>query len=206
MPRVLLTAFEPYDCWTENSSWSTLVDLTSWLDVRSTVVTRRYPVDLVAASDRLRKDLLDQYDFAIHLGQSPGAAVVKLETTGLNLRTDGQDLLASAPTAYRSPLPLADLSLRLREQGIPVEVSHHAGTYLCNAVLYLSQHFSAQLQLPTRSMFIHLPLTPAQVARSGEAWASCSTSLMAQAIELAIRWVESLPEAVSLGNQQPTLV
>lgn len=206
MARVLLTAFEPYDCWTENSSWSTLVDLTRWLEARSTVVTRRYPVDWVAASDRLRKDLLDHYDFAIHLGQSPGAAVIQLETTGLNLRSDGQELLPGAAVAYRSPLPLSQLSLRLREQGIPAEVSHHAGTYLCNAMLYLSQHFSAQLKLPTRSMFVHLPLSPAQVAQAGQSCPSCSVPLMAQAIEQMIRWVESLPSVAPAGDQQQSLV
>lgn len=192
MPRILITAFEPYDRWPDNSSWMTLVDLTSWLDTPSTVITRRYPVDLQSASDRLRKDLLDHYDFAIHLGQSPGSPLIKLESTGLNLRTDGNRLIEGAPAAYQSPLPLAGLCKTLREDGIPAEVSHHAGTYLCNAVLYLSQHFTAQLHLNTRSMFIHLPLAPAQVARTGEPLPSCSIKMMAQAVEKSIRWVESL--------------
>jgi pyroglutamyl-peptidase len=192
MPRILLTAFEPYDRWPDNSSWMTLVNLTSWLDTSSTVITRRYPVDLQAASDRLRKDLLDHYDFAIHLGQSPGSPLIKLESTGLNLRTDGNHLIEAAPAAYHSPLPLSGLCKKLREDGIPAEVSHYAGTYLCNAVLYLSQHFAAQLHLDTRSMFIHLPLCPAQVARVGESWPSCSIAMMAQAVEKSVRWVESL--------------
>jgi len=191
MPRILLTAFEPYDRWPDNSSWMTLVDLTSWLETASTVVTRRYPVDLQAASDRLRKDLLDRYDFAIHLGQSPGAPVVKLESTALNLRTDGNPLIEGAPAAYRSPLPICQLRSQMLAAEIPAEVSHHAGTYLCNAVLYLSQHFAAQLNLATQSMFIHLPLTPSQVARTGESWASCDVRLMAKAVNAAIRWVES---------------
>ncbi len=192
MPRIILTAFEPYDRWTDNSSWMTLVDLTSWLDTSSTVVTRRYPVDLQATSDRLRKDLLDHYDFAIHLGQSPGSPLIKLESTGLNLRTDGNRLIEEAPAAYQTPLPLVGLCAGLREDGIPAEVSHHAGTYLCNAVLYLSQHFTAQLHLNTRSMFIHLPLCPPQVARTGEPLPSCSIKMMAQAVEKSIRWAESL--------------
>lgn len=170
----------------------TLVDLTSWLDTSSTVVTRRYPVDLQAASDRLRKDLLDHYDFALHLGQSPGSPLIKLESTGLNLRTDGNPLIEGAPAAYHTPLPLGGLCTKLRDDGIPAEVSHHAGTYLCNAVLYLSQHFAAQLHLNTRSMFIHLPLCPAQVARTGEPLPSCSIKIMAQAVEKSIRWAESL--------------
>jgi len=200
MARVLLTAFEPYDRWTENSSWLTLVDLTSWLETTSTVITRRYPVELQPAGDRLRKDLLDRYDFAIHLGQSPGAPVVKLESTGLNLRTDGQPLIEGAPAAYRSPLDLSELQIRLNQDGIPTEVSHHAGTYLCNAVLYMSQHFSAQLGLPTRSMFIHLPLTPQQVAKDGQTLPSCGVRMMAQAVGTAIRWAESQTPAYTVDT------
>ncbi len=192
MVKILLTAFEPYDRWPENSSWMTLVDLTSWLETSSTVITRRYPVDLKAASDRLRKDLLDRYDYAIHLGQNPGAPVVKLESTGLNLRTDGQPLIAGAPAAYQTSLPLKQLDDGLIDEGIPCEVSHHAGTYLCNAVLYLSQHFCNQLSLQTRSMFIHLPLTPVQVARARGGLPSCDPRMMARAIATTIRWVESL--------------
>ncbi len=193
MPRILLTAFEPYDQWPENSSWLTLIDLTSWLDSSSTVVTRRYPVDLQPASDRLRKDLLDRYDFAIHLGQVPGGPVIKLESTGLNLRTDGESLVPGAPAAYRSALPLAAMRDELLAAGIPAEVSHHAGTYLCNAVFYLSQHFSAQLHLPTVSMFIHLPLTPPQVARAAKSLPSCDVRMMSRAVAAVIKRLESTP-------------
>lgn len=192
MAKILLTAFEPYDRWPDNSSWLTLVELTSWLETASTVVTRRYPVDLQLASGRLRKDLLEKFDFAIHLGQHPGASLVELETTGLNLRTDGSPLVDAGPAAYRTPLPLDSLRDYLLAQEIPVNVSHHAGTYLCNALLYLSQHYAAELHLPTRAMFIHLPLVPQQVARARGAWPSCDARLMATAVSTTIRWVESL--------------
>jgi pyroglutamyl-peptidase len=191
MTRILLTAFEPYDQWRENSSWLALVELTRWFESRSQVVTRRYPVHLQAASDRLRKDLLDGYDLAIHLGQAPGSSVLKLESTGLNRRTDGAPLIDGAPSAYITPLPLNQLRDSLISRRIPAEVSHHAGTYLCNAVLYLSQHFSSQLNLPTRSLFIHLPLTPEQVADNAATMPSAGTALMATAIGHVIQVLES---------------
>jgi pyroglutamyl-peptidase len=191
MTRILLTAFEPYDQWRENSSWLALVELTRWFESRSQVVTRRYPVHLQAASDRLRKDLLDGYDLAIHLGQSPGSALLKLESTGLNRRTDGAPLIDGAPAAYITPLPLMQIRDSLLSRRIPAEVSNHAGTYLCNAVLYLSQHFSSQLSLPTRSLFIHLPLAPEQVADTATTLPSAGTALMATAIGHVIQVLES---------------
>ena len=191
MTKILLTAFEPYDRWPENSSWLAVIELTRRLESRSQIVTRRYPVDLRAASDRLRKDLLDNYDFAIHLGQSPGSSVLRLETTGLNLHSDGTPLIEDAPAAYMTPIAVNRLRDSLLIQRIPVEVSHHAGTYLCNAMLYLSQHVSAQLGLPTRSIFLHLPLAPEQVAAAATTMASASTSLMATAIGHVIQELET---------------
>jgi len=192
MTKFLLTAFEPYDSWTENSSWLALIELTRWFESRSQVVTRRYPVHLQTASDRLRKDLLDGYDFAIHLGQAPGSPVLRLESTGLNLRTDGTPLVPDAPDAYVTQLPLSKIRARLLANRIPAEISHHAGTYLCNAMLYLSQHFSSQLSLSTKSIFLHLPLTPGQVADAASSMPSASTALMATAIGHTIGTLETI--------------
>lgn len=202
MTKILLTAFEPYDRWSENSSWLTLIELTKWLDTPSTVVTRRYPVDLQGASDRLQKDLREGFDYAIHLGQSPGSPLIKLESTGLNLRTDHQPLVPGGPAAYRSPLELLRLHDRLVGEGIPAQVSNHARVYLCNAVLYLSQYFSERMGIPTRSMFIHLPLAPHQVARSGEGLASCDIGMMARAVFEGIRWVEAFPSPAGVAASQ----
>ena len=186
MPRVLLTAFEPYDRWPENSSWLALSDLTRWYDGETEITTRRYPVELSGMSRQLQKDLRANFDLAIHLGQSPGSTMIKLETVGLNVRTDGSPLISDAPEAYRSPLPLADCCQKLVEAGIPSEVSHHAGTYLCNAALFLSQHYSSSLGLQTRSAFLHLPLAPAQAARDVSLPASMSTPMTSAAVAMVM--------------------
>ena len=142
MTRILVTAFEPYDRWPDNSSWLALADLTRWYDGDAELTTRRYPVDLTRMSESLRKDLQANFDFAIHLGQAPGSTLIKLESVGLNVRSNGSPLIANATEAYRSSLPLEQYHRGLIAAGIPNEVSHHAGTYLCNAALYLSQHYS----------------------------------------------------------------
>ena len=184
MTRVLITAFEPYDRWPENSSWLALEDLTRWYDGSAEITTRRYPVDLTRMSEKLRDDLQTNFDFAIHLGQSPGSTLIKLEAVGLNVRSDGTPLIQQAPEAYRSPLPLEQCYQSLINAGIPSAVSHHAGTYLCNAALYLSQHYSQSLGLKTRSLFVHIPLAPAQVARSDDQLASMSTPMASAAVAL----------------------
>lgn len=182
--RILLTAFEPYDRWKENSSWLALMDLTSWYEGDLEITTRRYFVNLAKLKEQLEADLRLDFDYAIHLGQSPGSPVVKLESVGLNVRTNGEPLLGNAPTAYRSMLDLADCLEGLVAAGIPAQLSHHAGTYLCNAALYLSQHYAAMMGRRTQSLFIHLPLTPRQVAAEGTSMASMSTPMQSAAIAI----------------------
>lgn len=187
MTRVLLTAFEPYDRWTENSSWLALVDLTQWYEGPIELTTRRYPVDLAKMSEQLRKDLQEDHDIALHVGQAPGEPVISLESVGLNIRSDGSPLIPDAPEAYRSKLPLELAVTRLNEAGIPASVSHHAGTYLCNAALYLSHHYANSFGMKTKSAFVHLPLAPCQVAKDKQKLASLSTPMASAAAALLIQ-------------------
>src|SRR5262245_50824012 len=82
---ILITAFEPYDRWQENSSWLALVELTRELPLEPKVVTRRYPVDFEQTRSRLFEDLAAGYDFALHLGQAPGIGRIHLEAIGVNV-------------------------------------------------------------------------------------------------------------------------
>ena len=187
MPRVLVTAFEPYDRWPENSSWLALSDLTRWYDGDIDLTTRRYPVDLTRMSELLRQDMQSNFDLGVHLGQSPGSTSIRLEAVGLNVRSDGSPLVPSAPEAYRCRLDLAACNQLLLDSGIPSDVSHHAGTYLCNAALFLSQHYSHSLGLNTQSVFVHLPLAPAQAAKDVARPPSMSTPMASAAVALVIR-------------------
>jgi pyroglutamyl-peptidase len=175
MKKVLLTAFEPYDRWTENSSWLTLVRLTADLPTSVVLTTRRYPVDFAVVRQRIAEDLAAGFDYAIHLGQHPGSGVIQLESIAINVGCDRptpdsfMSLEPDGPVAYRSPLPLDQWAELLRGCGIPARVSHHAGTYLCNAALYWSCHVAARLRLPTQSAFLHLPLDTSQIVSDAPA-------------------------------------
>jgi pyroglutamyl-peptidase len=193
MPTVLITAFEPYDRWKDNSSWLALLELTRDLPVEPRVVTRLYPVDFQQARLRLEDDLQANYDFALHLGQAPGSGRIQLEAIGVNVGGTSsqlpdafQTLEPAGPAAYRSDLPLADWAARLREAGIPAVVSYHAGTYLCNAILYLSLHLSRIGGLKTRSTFIHLPLAPQQVLAERNDHASIPATFTAAGVRLIL--------------------
>jgi pyroglutamyl-peptidase len=194
MPRVLITAFGPYGKWAENSSWLALVELTRQLPALPEITTRLYPVDLATVTERLTQDL-PGHDYVLHLGQAPGATSVQLEAIGINVRAGGVDeaaapqpLVADGPTAYQSRLPLAAWADKLRRAGIPARVSYHAGTFLCNATLYLTHFFCEKHQWPIGAAFVHLPLTVNQAigGGQGEHLPSMPSSAAADAIRLIL--------------------
>lgn len=170
---MLLTAFEPYDTWEQNSSWEALVTHLHHRGSIDGVTTRRYPVDLEKMQARLEKDLSSGFDAILHLGQAPGTSRVHMEAIALNVAGMTEavgdffgPLVPDGPVAYRTKFPLADWNLELRSAGIPCSVSFHAGTYLCNALMYLSHRWHQVRSLPCSIGFVHLPLTPEQVLHS----------------------------------------
>jgi pyroglutamyl-peptidase len=191
--RILLTAFEPYDQWSSNSSWETIVEL---LRVRGTipnVITRRYPVSLTRFQERLEVDLARGFDSIIHLGQAPGISQIHLEAIAVNVagvtEAEGADfgeLVVGGPVGYRSGFPLGVWASYLRQSGIPARVSYHAGTYLCNAALYLSHHWLETHGKTGRVAFIHLPLSDQQVRESGRSLASMPLDTMVKAVGLLL--------------------
>ncbi len=193
MPNVLLTAFEPYGRWRENSSWLTLIELTKSLPEQPSVTSRLYPVNLAEMRKQLSDDLDGDFDYAVHLGQAPGSTRISLEAVGLNLV--GPDppsieprvpLVADGPVAYQTPLPLDQWATKLRQAGIPCGVSYHAGTYLCNATLYLSQYLADHRPSKTQPIFIHLPLELSQVVEDGKDAPALPRTTMAAAVRMLL--------------------
>lgn len=197
MPSVLITAFEPYETWTENSSWLALVELTKDLPSSPDVTTRLYPTDFSVVRQRLAADLEADYDYALHLGQAPGSGSIQLEAMGINVASTGpksdefRPLTKDGPAAYQSVLPLARWASKLRSAGIPCQVSYHAGTYVCNATLYYSLYFADRDGLKTRSTFVHIPLDLSQAVLVGRDTPAWPRATLASAIGLILEELAS---------------
>ena len=191
--RVLITAFEPYDVWEQNSSWEALVELLHRRGAMSGISTRRYPCDLGQLVERLNKDLSAGYDAVLHLGQAPGASRIQLEAIALNVagmtEVSGDffgPLVPRGPVAYRTSFPLSDWYRALKQHSIPCSVSFHAGTYLCNAILYLTHYWFEQHDLNRPVGFMHIPLTSEQTIRSRRDLPSMPKQQAAEAIGLVL--------------------
>mgnify|MGYP000098599350 CR=1 FL=1 len=96
----------------------------------------------------------------------------RIADTGGHLR-NGQRIVPDGPVGYWSTLPLAEMHGLLKEAGIPVALSNHAGTYVCNHLFYYGRHLAETRRQQTPTGFIHVPPFPEQVAgetgRSGMA-------------------------------------
>lgn len=203
MATVLITAFDAYGEWQQNSSWLTLIELTRSLPQQPQVTTRRYPVDYAILQERLAADLEAGYDYSLHLGQAPGRRGIELEMIGLNvaggLEQEAEEagrLVPKGPVAYRSQLPLNRWAAEIRQAGIACQVSYHAGTFLCNAILYLAHYLAEQRGLPTRSTMIHVPLEVSQVSSGERLLTALPAATMATALRLILADLADEPGSV----------
>lgn len=191
--QILLTAFDSYDEWSENSSWLALVEFLREGLPHHDLVTRRYPVNLTELRKQLAKDLEKPYDAVLHLGQAPGISAIKLESVALNvagrMEEKGDELstiVEAGPLAFQSRLPLGQWADALRQANIPTLVSYHAGTFLCNATMYLTHFWYHTRQLNVPVGFIHLPLATEQVAKMGISMPSLPSATLAAALSVVL--------------------
>jgi len=63
-------------------------------------------------------------------------------------------IVAGGPLALRTSWDARSVARTLNESGLPAVASFHAGTYACNAALYLAIHALAE---HTRVGFLHIP-------------------------------------------------
>lgn len=210
--RILLTAFEPFGAWSTNASRICLEHLLPQIPTLCEVVAKIYPVEFTATRPILEADLGENFDLAIHLGQAQQTGRIRLEAVGLNVgtlpgRLEGETfaLIADGPPAYQVDLPLSVWAEQLRSEGYPAYVSHHAGTYLCNATLYWGRHFIERHGLKTQTCFVHVPLDISQVAGLPGDYLTLPSMIVAQGVARIINlWMtaalQSPPEStVSLS-------
>lgn len=177
MHTILLTGFTAFGTETVNPSWQAVSALHQW---QPDADTRVHALQLPCVFDeslQLLAAAIDQFQpvLVIAVGQAGGRCAFSLEKVAINYDdariadNKGQQPLGRAiddkgPAAYFTTLPVKAIIQRLRQQGIPAELSFSAGTFVCNHVFYgLMQQLASQPAV--RGGFIHIPYNPAQACR-----------------------------------------
>ncbi|MFW5654925.1 MAG: hypothetical protein ACOCYW_04665 [Roseicyclus sp.] len=142
------------------------------------ILTEELPVSR-ARLPGIVEDLVTRHRpvFYVSLGLALGAPVLRLETTAINRvdfgvadndgarPTGGGPIDPDGPPARFATWDAGALAGQLLCHDLPAVVSHHAGTHLCNLVLYCALGAMERAGLAGPVGFFHLPHTPEQVAR-----------------------------------------
>lgn len=176
--NVLLTGFEPFEQEAVNPSWEAVRALDGWRPEGAVVHVRCISCvfgsalrELDAAIDELQPQLV------LAVGQAGGRSELTPERVAINV-DDGRicdnagcqpidtPVVAGAPAAYFSTLPIKAMVRDLRAAGIPAAVSNTAGTFVCNHLFFgLMHRIAIRPVAGMRGGFIHIPYLPEQVAQ-----------------------------------------
>ncbi len=201
---ILVTGFEPFGGYPANPSMGVAKALDGRRVGGATVRSAVLPVHHADAARRVAA-LLDEHapTAVVHLGLAAGRSRIALERVAVNVMdyevpdaaghvARGEPCIPGGPAAYFSTLPLAAILAALLADGIPAYVSNTAGTYLCNQTLYTTLHRLAATRRAVPAGFVHLPLSPAMVAASGQDLPSLDVGLAVRAVEAALGVIEPL--------------
>lgn len=171
--KILLTGFEPFLNYTENSSWMTAEQVATRGVVGCEVIVEQMPVSFTRVSTALRKAVeKHRPDAIVMLGQSGVSESVRLERVALNMMDatnadndsfspNEQPISADAPSALFTAMPIKSLRAAIDAAGVKVKISNSAGLYVCNRLYYEALTMCNE-QPSMRAIFVHLPFYEGQ--------------------------------------------
>ena len=175
-PRVLLTGFDPFNGASINPSWLAVQALHGKQVLAHRLVAAQLPTEFGAALNRLDALLARwQPELVVCVGQAGGRAALSLERVAINLidapiadnagdQPVDMPVVPGGPAAYFSTLPVKAACAAMQRAGLAAEVSHTAGTFVCNQVFYgLMHRLTTRAELAhVRGGFVHVPWLPDQ--------------------------------------------
>jgi pyroglutamyl-peptidase len=173
--KVLLTGFEPFWGYPRNVSQMAVQKITESGSYPFQVVGRILPTSFKKAPEVMTKAFTEiKPEITLSFGLLENISAFRIERIGLNINdavqadNDGDKpahryILPDGPVGYEVNLPFAKIAAGLEKAGLPVEVSYHAQTFVCNHLIYTTMHLITTERLPILYGFIHLPNLPEDV-------------------------------------------
>ena len=197
LPNALVTGFAPFAGETTNPSLEIARALDGEVIAAHRIIGAELPTEFARSLPALDA-LIETHRpvLVLALGQAGGRSEISLERVAINLidariadNAGAQPIdvriVENAPNAYFSTLPLKAMLARLRKAGIPVALSHTAGTFVCNQVFFGLVHRLATKYPKVRGGFVHVPYLPQQAARIANA-PSMVLETMIEAVRLGL--------------------
>lgn len=197
MRNILVTGFGPFGGDAVNPALEAIKLLDGRVVGGCRVVTREMPVVRYASIDAIKRHIQETDPLLVlAVGQAGGRLEITPERVAINvddfripdnagLQPVDEPIVAGAPAAYWSTLPIKAMVRAMKEAGIPASVSNSAGTFVCNHLFYGLMHQLAQGGGSIRGGFVHIPYLPEQAARLG-AQPSMAVETIVRGLELAL--------------------
>ncbi len=197
MKKLLLTGFEPFLEFPINPTEKVVEALNGTKIGDYEITGVLLPVDFKESPVKILEAYHEhQPDAVISLGLAGGRNSITPERIAINCR-DGEPDNSGArledspideegPDGYFSTLPIRKMVNRLKENGLPAEISNTAGTYLCNNVMYTIMHEIKKSGREIPAGFIHIPASHQLAAKSKRSLPSWSDSDLQEAVKLMI--------------------
>lgn len=178
MLNVLVTGFEPYWDYPENSSWAVAEKIAAFAIEGVKISIEQMPVSFSRVANSLHQAVeKHKPNLIIMLGQSGGSDKVKLERVAINMmdamRADNDgytpdevSIDEDGDTALFCNLPIKSLRTKINEQNINVKVSNSCGLYVCNRLYYEALNICKEKSI--RAIFVHLPFYEGQPSAKPE--------------------------------------
>lgn len=185
MKRLLITGFDPFGGATINPAREAVMALPDVIG-KYELTKLEIPTVFGLAAETVLQTAADlSPDVILCVGQAGGRSVITPEAVAINLRDasipdnagnrpQNTSVVADAPAAYFSTLPVRAMVEAVKAVGVPCALSYSAGVFVCNDLLYtLLHHYNGT---KVRVGFIHIPYLPEQ-AKEGVASLSLEVTL-----------------------------
>lgn len=206
--KVLVTGFDPFGGESINPAYEAVKMLPDEI-AGAQIIKREIPTSFTrGTAEVVRQIELCQPDLVLNVGQTGGAAGLRVERVAINLAdaripdNDGaqpvdEPLVQDGAPAYFAKLPVKAMVRGVQAKGYPCQLSYTAGTYVCNAVMYTVLH-TVQSYPHIRAGFVHVPYAASQLEGKAAGTPAMPladiTAALAAAIEAAVQNKTDLKE------------
>lgn len=171
---MLVTGFDPFGGEALNPAWEAVKLLPDTIG-QHTIDKLEIPTVFNKSKELVESKLQSAtYDIVIAVGQAGGRFEITPERVGINIDdaripdNEGQQpidtvIQSDGAAAYFSNLPVKRMTESIKAQGIPASLSHTAGTFVCNHILYQLGYLQEKKFPNIKFGFIHVPFIPEQV-------------------------------------------
>lgn len=185
---IMLCYFEPFGLYKKNSTQMIarhLMEMNFFPDIHYV----QLPVVFGRAGKKAMKHIKNKSpDIVLGLGQSGHARRLYIERVALNVnhtvfvdnagnRPFIELINSQGPVAYWTTMPYKKIMEVCSKSSISIKLSHFAGTYVCNNVLYMLLDAVRREKMDTKVGFIHVPSI--KTKKKGK----CSLEYLAWAIQ-----------------------